>query len=440
MDAIGSTAQSHQRSFVVEVMGRHCGYLALMSAIAGNAAYVLIPEWPPDPGWERELCEIISSGREAGRRHSVVVVAEGACDSANQPITSEHVRQLLEERAGRGHPGDDPRARATRRRAQRLRPVDELHPRPRRRRGGAGGHATERPAADRAAGPPGGQGAADGVRRQDPRAGRPDRGQGLRHRAGDARRPLHRDGPHLPLHLPCPPQHDQDQGPPQPDRPAQRRRAGPGHERRRRGRGAARAGPWAHDARRPRQLPRPDRLRRAGAPVGRRRGLVQPRRRRAGDQPAGADGQRPVRHQPRPGRAARRRAADHRRLGRVRGGLHDAARAGPVSGLPGPDDLPAGHDRQQHPHLGGVGGRRQRPRPDRRLDRPRAAGWHRHPPLLRGRDDGRSMRVPGPAGRAVRRRGPRLPARGGHHAPGAGRRRRSGWSRASGSGSGSSSP
>ena len=100
MDAIGSTAQSHQRSFVVEVMGRHCGYLALMSAIAGNAAYVLIPEWPPDPGWERELCEIIRSGREAGRRHSVVVVAEGARDSANQPITSEYVRQLLEKQLG----------------------------------------------------------------------------------------------------------------------------------------------------------------------------------------------------------------------------------------------------------------------------------------------------------------------------------------------------
>ena len=100
MDAIGSTAESHQRSFVVEVMGRNCGYLALMSAIAGSAAYVLIPEWPPDPGWERDLCEIIESGRAAGRRHSIVVVAEGAHDSANQPITSEYVRQLLEERLG----------------------------------------------------------------------------------------------------------------------------------------------------------------------------------------------------------------------------------------------------------------------------------------------------------------------------------------------------
>jgi 6-phosphofructokinase 1 len=100
IDAIGSTAASHQRSFVVEVMGRHCGYLALMSGIAGNAAYVLIPEWPPDPGWERDLCEILKNGRAAGRRHSIVIVAEGAHDSANRPISSEYVRQLLEEQLG----------------------------------------------------------------------------------------------------------------------------------------------------------------------------------------------------------------------------------------------------------------------------------------------------------------------------------------------------
>ena len=100
VDAIGSTAESHQRSFVVEVMGRHSGYLALTSAIAGHAAYVLIPEWPPDPGWEQDLCEIIRNGRAAGRRHSIVIVAEGAHDAANQPITSEYVRQVLEERLG----------------------------------------------------------------------------------------------------------------------------------------------------------------------------------------------------------------------------------------------------------------------------------------------------------------------------------------------------
>jgi len=100
VDAIASTAASHQRSFVVEVMGRHCGYLALMSAIAGHAAYVLVPEWPPDPGWEQELCEIIRNGRAAGRRHSIVLVAEGAHDSANRPIGSDYVRQVLSERLG----------------------------------------------------------------------------------------------------------------------------------------------------------------------------------------------------------------------------------------------------------------------------------------------------------------------------------------------------
>jgi 6-phosphofructokinase 1 len=100
LDAIGSTAESHQRSFVVEVMGRHCGYLALMSAIAGNAAYMLIPEFPPDPGWEQDLCDVLRNGRAAGRRNSVVIVAEGAHDTANQPITSEYVHQVLEEQLG----------------------------------------------------------------------------------------------------------------------------------------------------------------------------------------------------------------------------------------------------------------------------------------------------------------------------------------------------
>ena len=56
IDAVGSTAASHQRSFVIEVMGRHCGYLALMSAIAGGADYVLIPENPPAPGLGRPTC------------------------------------------------------------------------------------------------------------------------------------------------------------------------------------------------------------------------------------------------------------------------------------------------------------------------------------------------------------------------------------------------
>lgn len=101
IDALSSTAASHQRTFVVEVMGRHCGYLALMGAVAGGADYVLIPENPPaGDDWESELCELVRAGRAAGRRDSIVVVAEGARDRDGNPISSQHVRELLEQRMG----------------------------------------------------------------------------------------------------------------------------------------------------------------------------------------------------------------------------------------------------------------------------------------------------------------------------------------------------
>lgn len=96
MDALASTAASHQRSFVVEVMGRHCGYLALMSAIAGGCDYVLIPEHPPADGWEERMCAALRQARQAGRRDSLVVVAEGARDRAGNPITAEYVRETIE--------------------------------------------------------------------------------------------------------------------------------------------------------------------------------------------------------------------------------------------------------------------------------------------------------------------------------------------------------
>ena len=86
IDSIASTAASHQRSFVVEVMGRHCGYLALMSAIAGGADYVFIPENPPDAGLGGPPVPAAPAtcGRP-GRRNSIVVVAEGAQDSRAHP-------------------------------------------------------------------------------------------------------------------------------------------------------------------------------------------------------------------------------------------------------------------------------------------------------------------------------------------------------------------
>ena len=101
IDAISSTAASHQRAFVVEVMGRRCGYLALMGAIASGADWVLIPESPPDfDDWEDKMCNVLRNGRLMGRRDSIVVVAEGAQDRYGRPITSDYVRRVLEERLG----------------------------------------------------------------------------------------------------------------------------------------------------------------------------------------------------------------------------------------------------------------------------------------------------------------------------------------------------
>ncbi|CAI5640528.1 unnamed protein product [Oreochromis niloticus] len=60
VDAIMTTAQSHQRTFVLEVMGRHCGYLALVSALACGADWVFIPEMPPEDGWEDNMCQKLS--------------------------------------------------------------------------------------------------------------------------------------------------------------------------------------------------------------------------------------------------------------------------------------------------------------------------------------------------------------------------------------------
>jgi 6-phosphofructokinase 1 len=100
IDAVNSTAASHQRSFVVEVMGRRCGYLALRSAIAGGADWVFIPEAPPEPGWQDRMAESLHLGRKMGRRDSIVIVAEGATDTQGNPITSQDVKRVLEERVG----------------------------------------------------------------------------------------------------------------------------------------------------------------------------------------------------------------------------------------------------------------------------------------------------------------------------------------------------
>jgi len=75
LDRLHTTAESHNRIMVVEVMGRHAGWIAAYSGIAGGADYILIPEIPIDI---EEVCGSIKKRHERGKDFSIVVVAEGA--------------------------------------------------------------------------------------------------------------------------------------------------------------------------------------------------------------------------------------------------------------------------------------------------------------------------------------------------------------------------
>ncbi|AOA63104.1 6-phosphofructokinase subunit alpha [Komagataella phaffii CBS 7435] len=98
VDYIDATAASHSRAFVVEVMGRHCGWLGLMSGIATGADYIFIPERPPsETNWKDDLKKVCLRHREKGRRKTTVIVAEGAIDDQLNPITSEEVKDVLVE-------------------------------------------------------------------------------------------------------------------------------------------------------------------------------------------------------------------------------------------------------------------------------------------------------------------------------------------------------
>ena len=101
VDAITSTAASHQRTFIVKVMGRNCGYLALYSALATGADWVLIPEAPPDvDNWQEVMVERLKSGTKAGRRDHIIIIAEGARDRNGNYIGSTDVQKVLEKHLG----------------------------------------------------------------------------------------------------------------------------------------------------------------------------------------------------------------------------------------------------------------------------------------------------------------------------------------------------
>ncbi|MFH0738682.1 MAG: ATP-dependent 6-phosphofructokinase [Candidatus Omnitrophota bacterium] len=91
IDKLHTTAESHHRIIVVEVMGRHAGWIAIESGIAGGADVILIPEIPVDI---EEVCEIIKKRHNRGKTFSIVVVAEGAQFKEGTFVTQE---QKLDE-------------------------------------------------------------------------------------------------------------------------------------------------------------------------------------------------------------------------------------------------------------------------------------------------------------------------------------------------------
>jgi len=92
IDRIRDTASSLERAFVVETMGRECGYLALMAGIAGGGEMICIPEIPFEL---EEVVEVIKSAYLRGKDHCIIIVAEGADHNATQ--IEEYLRQRRDE-------------------------------------------------------------------------------------------------------------------------------------------------------------------------------------------------------------------------------------------------------------------------------------------------------------------------------------------------------
>jgi len=84
IDRLKVTASSHRRGFLVEVMGRRCGYLALMAGIAGGAELVVIPEIEMTPP---QVADALREAYQRGKQHAVAVVAEGATYDAATLVT-----------------------------------------------------------------------------------------------------------------------------------------------------------------------------------------------------------------------------------------------------------------------------------------------------------------------------------------------------------------
>lgn len=98
LDNIQTTACSHKRVFILEVMGRNCGYLALMCALGSNAEYCFLPESPPPVNWQEKLVEKLKTAEIVfGKRAGIIILSEGAVDSQGKAITSGIVKDVLKD-------------------------------------------------------------------------------------------------------------------------------------------------------------------------------------------------------------------------------------------------------------------------------------------------------------------------------------------------------
>lgn len=100
MDNLNSTAASHQRTFILETMGRHCGYLALAASLGGGASWVLVPEEELELRWHQKMVSALEKSRHIGRPHQMVVVAEGARHPDGLNLSSGDIQKILSERLG----------------------------------------------------------------------------------------------------------------------------------------------------------------------------------------------------------------------------------------------------------------------------------------------------------------------------------------------------
>jgi 6-phosphofructokinase 1 len=111
IDKLHSTAEAHERVMVVELMGRHAGWIALCAGLAGSADVVLIPEIPYDM---ESVCAKIQARYRRGRNFAIVVVAEGAFPAGGEPLfkqrgsgqkrlggMAEVVAEAISEKTGR---------------------------------------------------------------------------------------------------------------------------------------------------------------------------------------------------------------------------------------------------------------------------------------------------------------------------------------------------